>query len=69
MLIMLSLQGGDVVACKGLALTYSISKVHDSQADVKAGKGKGGIWKENPMPAAPQLQLGSLICQNCASGG
>lgn len=57
-LIMLSLQGGDVVACKELALGGPlISQVHDSQADVKAGKGKGGVQKESPRAAAPRLRL------------
>lgn len=54
---MLSLQGGDVVACKGPLDAHSISQGHDSQADVRARKGKGGARKENPMPAAPHPHL------------
>ena len=70
---MFPLQGGEVIACKELARGGALSKqVRDSQAGVKAGKGRGRVLKETlgqllASPVDPWKLWGSLICQNCAS--
>lgn len=70
---MFPLQGGEVIACNELALGGALSKqVHDSQAGVKPGKGRGQVLKETlgqllASPVDPWKFWGSLICQNCAS--